>query len=83
MVSPRSSLLALALVTALAGCGPKVVTDIALSPTTARFTWMKKSMLYPETGIVECARAEDGSLSDCQPVQITFREPDRSEAEDE
>ena len=56
-------------------CGPRVITDIALSPTFAKVTYVKRSFLFPETGIVECQRAEDGSLSNCKKLNVTFRKP--------
>jgi hypothetical protein len=59
-----------------AACGPRVVTDIALSPTFAKVTYVKRSFLFPETGIVECQRAEDGSLSNCKKLNVTFRKPE-------
>jgi len=56
-------------------CGPRVITDITLNPTTAKVTYVKRSFLFPETGIVECQRAEDGSLSNCKKMEVIFRKP--------
>ena len=58
-----------------AACGPRVITDITLTPTTTKVTYVKRSFLFPETGIVECQRAEDGSLSNCKKMAITWRKP--------
>lgn len=60
---------------AAAACGPRVITDITLTPTTTKVTYVKRSFLFPETGIVECQRAEDGSLSNCKKMEIVFRKP--------
>lgn len=56
-------------------CGPRVVTDIAVSPAHVKVTYVKRSFLFPETGIVECQRAEDGSLSNCRKMNVTWRKP--------
>ena len=58
-----------------AACGPRVVTDIAVSPAHVKVTYVKKSFLFPETGIVECQRAEDGSLSNCKKLEVVWRKP--------
>lgn len=64
-----------AMVMGVSACGPRVVTDVALTPTTAKVTYVKRSFLFPETGIVQCQRAEDGSLSNCRKMDLTFRKP--------
>ena len=52
------------------------ITDITLGSTTAKLTYAKTPIIFfPKTGIVECQRAEDGSLSNCAKMNITFRKP--------
>jgi hypothetical protein len=77
MHTPRAltGLLAAAVAMSTMGCGPRVVTDITASPAHVKVTYVKRSFLFPETGIVECQRAEDGSLSGCQNLDITWRKP--------
>ncbi len=60
-----------------AACGPRVVTDITLSPTLAKVTYAKRSFFAPETGVVECDRATDGSLSNCRKMTVIFNKPSK------
>ncbi len=70
----RTALTLGALLSATA-CSPYVITDITLGSTTAKLTYSKTTLIFPKTGIVECQRAEDGSLSNCAKMNITFRKP--------
>lgn len=72
---PLTALVIASVALVAAACGPRVITDITLTPTTTKVTYVKRSFLFPETGIVECQRAEDGSLSNCKKMDITWRKP--------
>jgi hypothetical protein len=72
---PVTAILLAAAVGIAAGCWPRVPTDIALSPNLAKVTYAKKNFFAPETGVVECDRAADGSLSNCRKMTVTFRKP--------
>ena len=74
-VRPVTAVVVASVALMAAACGPRVITDITLTPTTAKVTYVKRSFLFPETGIVECQRAEDGSLSNCKKMDITWRKP--------
>lgn len=56
-------------------CGPRVVTDITLSPNFAKVTYAKRSFFAPETGVIECDRALDGTLSNCRKMTVNLRKP--------
>jgi hypothetical protein len=73
----RLSTLAVVAAVALAStaCGPRVVTDITLSPNLAKVTFAKRNFFAPETGVVECDRSTDGSLSNCRKMTVTFSKP--------
>ncbi|TVQ93705.1 MAG: hypothetical protein EA397_03855 [Deltaproteobacteria bacterium] len=58
-----------------AGCWPRVVTDITLAPSHAKIAYFKQRIFVAETGVVECDRAEDGTLSNCKNLAISFRKP--------
>lgn len=77
MTLPNTLTCALAAAVAFAavGCGPRVVTDIALSPSLAKVTYARQSFFAPETGVVECDRTEAGALSNCRRMNVTFRKP--------
>ena len=77
MTLVRLSIATLAAATALCatGCGPRVVTDITLSPNFAKVTYAKRSFFAPETGVIECDRALDGSLSNCRKMTVNLRKP--------
>jgi len=67
--------LAAATVFIATGCGPRVVTDVTLSPNFAKATYAKRSFFAPETGVIECDRALDGSLSNCRKMTVNLRKP--------
>lgn len=61
-----------------AACYPRTVTDITLSPNGAKVSYFKHRLpgiLLPETGVVECDRAEDGTLTNCKNLVVVFRKP--------
>jgi len=75
LTGPVGSVVLGALVIGASACGPRVVTDVALTPTTAKVTYVKRSFLFPETGIVQCQRADDGSRTNCRKMELIFRKP--------
>ena len=67
--------LVVAVAVAAVGCWPRVVTDITESPANVKVTYVKRGIFFPETGVVECQRAEDGSLSNCKKLEVVWRKP--------
>jgi hypothetical protein len=56
-----------------AACAPRVVTDISLTGDQAKLVYARNSPFAADTGIVQCTRQPDGSLTDCRQIPITFR----------
>ncbi|MBL9039342.1 MAG: hypothetical protein JNG84_12560 [Archangium sp.] len=68
---------AAALATALTGCaGPRIVSSMHTT-RDGKFRllfYRNAGMGATEQGIVDCKTQSNGSISDCQPVKVTFQE---------
>lgn len=59
----------------LVGCaGPRVVSQMSERGNTMKFGYSQSKFLETDYGIVECNKTADGSLSDCQTMNVNFKE---------
>ncbi len=57
----------------LTGCAtPRVITQISLSEGSARMIYAQAKTTA--TGIIECERLDNGTLTNCREIPITFVE---------
>lgn len=59
----------------LAGCaGPRVITSVTQRGDKLKFVYYQDKGTSLEKGAVLCKAAADGTLTDCQTMQIVFKE---------
>lgn len=78
-VGGRVVLAALAALFLLVGCagpqvGPRYVDQITSSQKAVKLLYHQQVGAQTKRGLIECERADDGSLSNCQNVNIDFKE---------
>jgi hypothetical protein len=71
----RTSLLAVmagVLLGSTACASPRIVRNITGSGDQVKVIYERRAMFGAETGLIQCKRLPDGSLSECRRVPVTF-----------
>ncbi len=77
--SARVLLVALAAAFLLVGClpvqqGPRYIDQVTSSKKSVKLLYRQQVGAQNKRGLIECDRADDGALENCQNVNINFKE---------
>ena len=53
-------------------CAPRMVQTITGTEDQVKMIYTREHPFSPETGVIQCAREEDGTLKDCAYMTINF-----------
>lgn len=78
-IGGKMLLVALGAIFLLVGCagpqvGPRYIDQITSSQKSVKLLYRQQVGAQTKRGLIECDRADDGSLSNCQNVNINFQE---------
>lgn len=68
-------LVALTVAPMASACAPRIIEKIVGTESQVKLLYSRRMPFAAQTGIVQCDRAADGSLSNCRDLPIVFEKP--------
>ncbi len=55
-------------------CAPRLVHTMTGTEDQVKMIYSREHPFNPETGVIQCARTDDGTLTNCNYLQIEFQQ---------